>query len=402
MAIAKDTLIKIKDDVDIKLDDEKCMSVVCNDERIPLNKGIFDILNIFSDFFPMGDGLALLVKAFKDSEERARALDLFKLMLAKDFFEAADGGNVRVGQDNGPFRSLTIHIRMLNDVGRTEAYKQALEAVVGPDDVVLDIGTGSGVLAALAAKAGARRVYAVERSVMKEVAAGIFKDNGLDGSITAIRGDSKDIELPERATVLVSEIVGNDAFDEGMIETYTDALERHLVPGAQIIPSSLECYLLPVEFGAEMVDEIRVTDDAVRRWKDAYAIDFSGLKSARYDQTFYRRLADIKRTVHDFKILGAPAQSAFASFRGTPTLKKEDTVELTFDKGGTFNGIILYHVINLNDEIKIDGSPEVSDPTYSWNHPVYFLNQPIEVAAGDRLELSYDIKAGDSVLELKR
>ncbi|HXO08562.1 MAG TPA: 50S ribosomal protein L11 methyltransferase, partial [Solirubrobacteraceae bacterium] len=52
------------------------------------------------------------------------------------------------------------HARMLHDDRRTTDYIAALREAVRPEDVVLDIGTGSGVLAIAAAQAGARHVYA--------------------------------------------------------------------------------------------------------------------------------------------------------------------------------------------------------------------------------------------------
>ena len=68
---------------------------------------------------------------------------------------------------------------MLHDERRTGDYLAALAAAVRPSDVVLDIGTGSGVLAVAAAKAGARHVYAVEASDIADVAERVFAVNGV-------------------------------------------------------------------------------------------------------------------------------------------------------------------------------------------------------------------------------
>ena len=49
---------------------------------------------------------------------------------------------------------------MIGDRVRTDAYPRALEQTVEPGAIVLDIGTGSGIMAFMACKFGASRVYA--------------------------------------------------------------------------------------------------------------------------------------------------------------------------------------------------------------------------------------------------
>ena len=55
---------------------------------------------------------------------------------------------------------------MLSDHERMRRYRQAIEAVVRPGDVVADLGTGLGVLALMAVRAGASFVYAIDQLQM--------------------------------------------------------------------------------------------------------------------------------------------------------------------------------------------------------------------------------------------
>lgn len=70
---------------------------------------------------------------------------------------------------------------MLEDHKRTGAYYAAVmqnrAQFVGK--TVLDVGTGSGILALFAAKAGARKVYAVEATDMAKHARRLVEANGV-------------------------------------------------------------------------------------------------------------------------------------------------------------------------------------------------------------------------------
>jgi SAM-dependent methyltransferase len=143
---------------------------------------------------------------------------------------------VPAGADRGPthgWADPVEHARMFHDDRRTGDYLRALAEAVRPGDVVLDIGTGSGVVAIAAARAGARRVYAVEASDIAEVADRVFAINGVQDKVTLIPGWSRHIDLPEPADLLVSELIGNEPFEEEILETTLDARRRLLKPGAR-------------------------------------------------------------------------------------------------------------------------------------------------------------------------
>src|SRR3954464_9999236 len=106
------------------------------------------------------------------------------------------------------YAQLSIHRWMLRDEIRNEAYRRAIAQVVKPGQVVLDMGAGTGILSIFAARAGARKVYAVERTAIAEIARRMVKSNGLEGTIEIIEGALEDVDLPEKVDVLISEWMG--------------------------------------------------------------------------------------------------------------------------------------------------------------------------------------------------
>jgi SAM-dependent methyltransferase len=141
--------------------------------------------------------------------------------------------------------ALGLHVGLLNDVVRTSAFDRALAETVRPGDVVADLGAGSGILALLALKHGARRAYAVERHPTAELAKVIARENGVGDRLTVVRGDAGEIRLPEKADVVVSETLGNAVFDEDLLEILRDARLRHLKPGGRLIPGPVSVLAAP-------------------------------------------------------------------------------------------------------------------------------------------------------------
>ncbi len=93
------------------------------------------------------------------------------------------------GQDGNPadregffaqYEHPEMHRQMIMDTARTDAYKLAIENVPGglAGKTVVDFGCGSGVLSLFALKAGAEKVWCVEKSGIVEVTKQVFEKNG--------------------------------------------------------------------------------------------------------------------------------------------------------------------------------------------------------------------------------
>ena len=171
-------------------------------------------------------------------EDAARA---FELILGMD----ADNQEALIGRNRAVRRSVPRwHWEMLHDEERAELYDRAIRQAVAsaPEALVLDIGAGSGLLAMMAARAGAREVVACEgQPSVAETAARVVRVAGYDDAVGVVAKMSTRMtvpgDLPRRAGLLVTEIVDCGLLGEGILGTIAHAREHLLAPDATIMPS---------------------------------------------------------------------------------------------------------------------------------------------------------------------
>ena len=133
---------------------------------------------------------------------------------------------------------FSLYGDLIADRARTRPYVAALRQAVTPDSVVLDLGIGAtGFFAMLACRFGARRVFAIEIDDAIAVARQVVAANGFSDRIEFIQGHSREIALPERADVIISDLHGVLPLNDDAIATLIDARKRLLAPGGRLIPA---------------------------------------------------------------------------------------------------------------------------------------------------------------------
>src|SRR5271169_3779806 len=131
--------------------------------------------------------------------------------------------------------SLSGYGEMIADRARTGAYFEALRTVIRPGAVVMDIGTGPGIMAVHACQLGAKRVYAIEPGEVIQVAREIAAANHCADKIEFFEDVSTNVTIPVRADVIVSDLRGVLPFYAQHIPSIADARRRFLAPGGKLI-----------------------------------------------------------------------------------------------------------------------------------------------------------------------
>ncbi|KAA3490155.1 protein arginine N-methyltransferase PRMT10-like [Gossypium australe] len=124
----------------------------------------------------------------------------------------------------GKFRYLFVEIRLEKAV-KIEYFEADASYIA-----VLDVGTGSGILAIWSAQAGARKVYAVEATKMSEHARTLVQANNLQDIVEVIEGSIEEVVLPEKVDVIISEWMGYFLLRESMFDSVICARDRWLKP----------------------------------------------------------------------------------------------------------------------------------------------------------------------------
>ena len=356
------------------------------------------VLEAFAQPTPLGEGLDKL-KAHGAQhwiELTSIVVQLHEAGILRDFSEA----DTVPGLTATGFGAAPIHVAMLNDRARTSQFLAGIREVIRPGDVVVEVGTGTGVLAVAAARAGAARVYTIEASAVAEVAASVFAENAVADRITLIRGWSTETDIPERADVFISEMIGNDPVGEHVLEITRDARQRLLKPQARYIPGRLRVYGLPVTIPDEELSKHAATAENLQRWRTLYEIDFTPLAAAVKHSHF--PLFTIRpQEAAQWTALGEPVLLSDIDFavQQSPTINRR--LEMTAATSGLCNGMLVYFDIVLGPTAMLSTHPAAAGATNHWRCPVWYFGDSLVVSPGDRVGLHYQYGRSGTSSELR-
>lgn len=277
--------------------------------------------------------------------------------------------------------SLSDYGSMIADSVRMDPYAYALKKAIGPDTVVLDIGAATGIHSLLAAKFGARKVYAIETNEAINLAKDLAVANGYAQRIEFFQELSTQITLPEKANVVVSDLRGALPLFGNHIQSIVDARQRHLAPGGQLIPQRDTLWVALVEARS-------VYGDLIRPWDYPYGLNMEIAKQMVLNSWSDENSGEVRSR----DLLVEPQMWATLDYASivNPTVGQSD-LSGRVKRAGTAHGLLIWFNAEIGEGLGFSNGPQENRIAEVYGRGFFPLLEPVTVNKGDIVVL--DISA---------
>jgi hypothetical protein len=267
------------------------------------------------------------------------------------------------------------HFAMMNDRHRNDAFEAAIRRAVAGKRV-LEIGAGAGLLAMIAADAGAARVDSCEAvGVIARQAAGIVAKNGFADRVKIIPRRSTELivgrDIAERAEVLITETFSSNLLDEGILPSVEHAHRELLTANAVTIPAAASAmgYLIGGAPGEMLfVDRIK-------------GYDFSSFNEFAPP----RLVVSLDGIAHEALSGDVELLRFDLSQREFPMKGREAVMPVT--RSGICYGVAQWIRLDLDSLTQYSNRPVAGGQNSHWPNIVYRFPAPLSVEAGDRVRV---------------
>ncbi len=270
------------------------------------------------------------------------------------------------------FYNYAAYCSMLADKIRMNAFISALKESITPESIVLEIGTGLGNFAILACQLGAKKVYAVEPNVLINLAKENAIANSVADKIEFIEKLSTEIDLPEKADILICDLRGGLPIFESGITTIIDARKRLLKENAVMMPRQDKIFLAISE-----------------------AEEFYTEQITNYDQDFFDVKMPSSRRLLVNKVLTAKGKKetllsqenliAILDYKKLESPEVIAKLDFTINKKGIAHGLRLWFESQIGNDIFTNNSPEKPELVYASTF--FPLENPTDVKIGDNVKI---------------
>ena len=279
--------------------------------------------------------------------------------------------------------TLDEHYGYLTDRVKLGRYRAAIERVVRPEQRVLDLGCGSGILGLVALRAGAKHVTFVDEASVIEMARRAVREAGFGDRSEFFQASSFELELPHKVDVVLCDHVGYFGFDYGILRLLLDAKRRFLRPGGLLIPTQLDLKLAPIESDASR--------QLVQRWRDGSVPGEYAWVAAP--------AANLKHAVNldAGNLLAQPVtlESLALGTEAAEFFRWQVAFECMRD--ATLDGLAGWFDCVLHGEVRMTNAP-TSDERLARSQVFLPIEEPVALVRGQRIETTIMVRPGDHLI----
>jgi protein arginine N-methyltransferase 1 len=276
--------------------------------------------------------------------------------------------------------------RMLADKPRMDFYDEMIKRKIQPGDRVIDLGTGTGILAAFASWQGAAKVYALDHSTIIEDAR-LLADRNKIKNVEFISIHSRKFKTDEPVDVILHEQMGDLLFNEDMVANVLDLRKRLLKKGGSILPARFEFYCEPVQLTAHgtvpFIWELNVK-----------GFEFATLKDQQPgDRDYYHYGATDPTIVDRFLCEPTPLMTIDLNTLNKTELAMEWRMGLPVVQSGRMDGYAVYFKALADDDLVLSTSPLDESRAPHWAFSILRVEQ-MNVSQGDVIDMSISAEGG--------
>lgn len=285
------------------------------------------------------------------------------------------------------YSDLISQKNMLMDDIRTGGYYKGFSKCNFKDKIVLDVGAGTGILSIFAAKAGAKRVHAVEMSGIFDKAIELVNHNKVNDIVKLHHGKIQDIDIGEQVDIIISEWMGMFLFHERMAETIIYARDKYLKPNGLMLPSHVELFFALYQ-SKEEIERFR-WNALFFHQKNYFGVDFTVFNKYDTNQKSIFRFPIVK-ILEPKKVISNPVSFSY----DMKTIKLEDisfskNISLSPTAQGSHFGVAVWFdtFFKCNKDSSSFSTGPFTKGTH-WQQGLLIIKDPIPYKPNENIDLN--------------
>ncbi|MGE0213150.1 MAG: ribonucleotide-diphosphate reductase subunit beta [Parvibaculaceae bacterium] len=272
---------------------------------------------------------------------------------------------------------------MLNDTRRNAAIEGSIASLDLDGKIVLEIGTGAGLIALLFARYGAKHVYTCEMNAnMARIAHDIVAASGFGDRITVIHAASRHVietgMLPTAPDIIFTETVDCGVIGEGFYDIRED-IRNIAGPETVILPSRIE------------QSGVLIESEAIRGLNEVR--DVCGFDLSAINRFSTRHYFPVRAPLHEFTLMTEATVIRNYDYRShVDNLCRT----MTAVRSGTVHGLLSWFALDFGGHV-VSNSVHLDSHWHQAFHP---LKKPMQVNEGNELRLMLDYEGVASINKL--